>query len=379
MTSAELRKAIIASLEDQGFIVEGQRIFPPAFDKEQIRRLHAAAVAERVARARSRLERHEDRLLRWIAAGGEVVPERIRPRLVAVRAGTEAELLFRYAALHWSVPVSSGYGRRLRFLVVDEQNDKLIGIFGLGDPVFGLGARDRWIGWDVAARKERLHHVMDAFVLGAVPPYSFLLCGKLVAMLVASNEVRGTFRQKYGAKRQSVIRGRALDGRLVLVTTTSALGRSSLYNRVAYDGRLLYHRVGFTRGSGEFHFFNGLYQAIAQYAAEFCRPTAKNEKWGSGFRNRREIVRKCLAGLGLSPDLLYHGVRREVFVVPLAENAREFLQGEHAQVRWWDQSVEDLFRFFRARWLLPRAARDRRYRDFDPESWRLWGRKGAAE
>ena len=40
--------------------------------------------------------------------------------------------VFRYASLHWSVPVSQGYGRRTRFLVIDEQNEKLIGIFALG-------------------------------------------------------------------------------------------------------------------------------------------------------------------------------------------------------------------------------------------------------
>ena len=40
----------------------------------------------------------------------------------------------------------------------------------------------------------RLRNVMDAFVLGAVPPYRELLCGKLVAMLAASDEVRDAFR-----------------------------------------------------------------------------------------------------------------------------------------------------------------------------------------
>ena len=380
MKREELRDLIIGSLQQQGFVIEGKRIIPsPHLDKQGIRRLHAGAVAHRVERAREGLKRHEGRLLRRIAAGREVVPERVLPRLVEVQAGTEDELLFRYAALHWSIPVSSGYGRRLRFVVIDEQNEKLMGIFGLGDPVFALGARDRWIGWDVQTRKERLYHVMDAFVLGAVPPYSSLLCGKLVAMLVASNEVRDAFARKYSDERSSFIRGRPLDGRLVLVTTTSALGRSSLYNRVTHDGRLLYHSVGFTCGSGEFQFSNGLYQAISAYAKQFCRPTAKDEKWGRGFRNRREIVKKCLAELGLSQDWLYHGIRREIFVVPLAYNTREFLQGRQSSVCWFNQSAQELFGSFRNRWLLPRAERDKRYQEFEPDSWRLWGRGEKAE
>jgi len=68
-----------------------------------------------------------------------------------------------------------------------------------------------------------LHHALDAFVLGSVPPYSSLLCGKLIALLVASDEVREAFRRKYGG-RSSVITERTLDGSLALITTTSATG-----------------------------------------------------------------------------------------------------------------------------------------------------------
>lgn len=84
---------------------------------------------------------------------------------------------------------------------MDDANDKLIGILGLGDPVYALGARDEWIGWDRQAKKDNLYHVMNAFVLGAVPPYSYLLGGKLVAMMACSNEVRRAFRRRYSGKK----------------------------------------------------------------------------------------------------------------------------------------------------------------------------------
>jgi hypothetical protein len=132
------------------------------------------------------------------------VPETIQPSLVEVNPDSEDELLFRYVSLHWSIPVSKGYGRRLRFLVVDQANDKLIGIIGLGDPVIALAARDKWIGWDRNTRHERLRYVIDAFVLGAVPPYSYLLCGKLIALLAASSDVRSRFFNKH-RKRHSLI------------------------------------------------------------------------------------------------------------------------------------------------------------------------------
>lgn len=370
--SDQLRARIIRSLRKQGFRLRaGHLIAPRADDKDELRRLHEEAVSHRVERSRRGLERHEDRLLSYIALGREVQPEKIFPRLVMVRPGTEDELLFRYARLHWSIPVSAGYGRRLRFVVYDESNGKLIGVFGLGDPVFSLGSRDRWIGWDRDAKKARLQCVMDLFVLGAVPPYSHLLCGKLVALLATSRTVQQEFRCKYGGQR-SYITDRPLDGRLAVLTTTSALGSSSLYNRLRYKERLVFESVGFTQGSGEFHFSNGFYDDLRQFALNHCEATAKHARWGNGFRNRRELLRKVLPLLGLSRELVYHGVQREIFVVPMADNSAEFLRGEHQRLQAHDWAVEHLFEWFRDRWLLPRAARDDRYRAFDRRSYRLW-------
>jgi hypothetical protein len=377
----ELREAIQASLLEQGFtMAEGLIVTPELDDKSALRRLHARAVEHRIEAAQRGLRRHEPMLLERFARGSAMRPEEIRPRLVEVRARTEDELLFRYARLHWSIPISAGYGRRLRFLVVDEaHNDALIGIIGLGDPVFALRPRDAWVGWDRDMRRSSLAHVMDAFVLGAVPPYSFLLGGKLVAMLAAADEVRTAFARKYGGGR-GVISGEVFGGELAMVTTTSALGRSSIYNRLAYQPephdpasrRLLYRSVGFTLGSGEFHFSNGLYKAMTDYALANCQPTAKAAKWGTGFRSRREVVRKTLRHLGLPDRLIYHGVQREVFVVPLARNTASFLRGEEDRLVTYGQSAEALGAYFKERWLSKRLKIEQRHLSWEPNAWRLW-------
>jgi hypothetical protein len=267
--------------------------------------------------------------------------------------------------------VSAGYGRRVRFLVEDASNGKLIGLIGLCDPVYSIRPRDQWIGWDREAKRDRLQCVMEAFVLGAVPPYNELLCGKLVAMLVASNDVRTAVRQKYQGQ-LSYIRRKPLDGRLALVTTTSALGRSSVYNRLRLRSDELYVRLGFTQGSGEFHFSNGVYEHLWRYANRYRQPTAKHSWWGEGFRNRRELVQKSLIGLGLPRALVYHGIQRELFAIPLARNAVPFLRGQHTRLLWKDLPASDLFEWFRERWLLPRAGRDPSYREFDRRSYRLY-------
>ena len=379
MRASELTHLIIDSLQGQGFHVKDGRLLPPSgLDKQTLRSLHAESVRQRIRSSAGGLRRLERRLLSKIAAGHEVRPELIAPRLVEVTARSEAELLFRYASRHWSIPVSSGYGRRLRFLVVDDHNQKLMGVIGLGDPVFSLRPRDAWVGWSKEDRRSRLHHVLDAFVLGAVPPYSYLLCGKLVAMLAVSDEVRAAFRRKYDAH-SSVISKRTLGGDLAMITTTSALGRSSVYNRLKFRGRLVLESVGFSKGSGDFHFSNGLYKEIREYAEANCEPTAKKEAWGNGFRNRREVVRKVLGHLGLSTDWQYHGIRREVFVAALAHNTKEFLNGAATTLSPYAQSAAELSQWFRDRWLLPRANWDHRYRSFQPDSYLLWSRNGQIE
>jgi hypothetical protein len=325
------------------------------------------------ASARAGLQRHETRLLDFVASGREVCPEQIRPRLVEVKADSEDELLFRYARLHWSIPISPGYGRRLRYVIYDDGNGKLIGLLGLGDPVFNLGPRDSWIGWDRTARRERLQCVQDLFVLGAVPPYSYLLCGKLVALLAASREVQESFYRKYWG-REALISVKPSDGRIALLTTTSALGKSSLYNRLSYDNGLKFESIGFTKGSGEFHFANGLYSKMRELALDRCAATAKKASWGIGFRNRREVIRKALPLLGLSPDLLYHGIEREIFVAALGENTQAFLRGEDSNFRAFSHSSDGIFAWFRERWLIPRSRRDLRYKSFDKREYRIWKR-----
>jgi hypothetical protein len=367
-----LRRAIIRTLKKQGYkLRNGLAYLPPDATKDDFRRVHELAVQRKLAVAEPGLRRLEDKLLAFIADGEEVDPHKVSPRLVYVRSDSREELLFRYASLHWSIPVSSGYGRRLRFLVMDESNGKLIGLFGLGDPVYALRARDDWIGWESEAKRNNLYHVMDAYVLGAVPPYAGLLCGKLVAMLALSNEVRRAFRRRY-LNRTSRIRRKRRSPHLVLLTTTSALGRSSLYNRLRLEGRDYWGSVGFTQGYGEFQFSNGLYTDIRAFAERSCQPTARKSRWGTGFRSRREVIKKALPSLGLSSELRNHGIQRQIFVAPLGERALEYLRGERSRPYFYDWPAGELSRAFLKRWLIPRAERCAEWRGFRREEYRLW-------
>jgi hypothetical protein len=257
--------------------------------------------------------------------------------------------------------------------VIDESNNKLMGIIGLGDPVYALKARDKSIQWTVDQKKERLFHVMDAFVLGAIPPYSFLLCGKLIAMLALSNEVREYFAEKY-SDNISLIAKKKREPILALITTTSAYGRSSMYNRIKINGMQYWKPIGYTSGTGDFHFSNGVYATMTSYVNKYCIPTARHSDWGGcGFRNRREVIKKALTSLKMPAKFIHHQVRREIFIAPLGSNTFEFLRGEDTSFSPLDMGQDDIFQLFKERWLLSRAAQNSAYKDFKAESYKLWG------
>ncbi len=200
------------------------------------------------------------------------------------------------------------------------------------------------VGWDVRTREANLAHVMDANVLGAVPPYNHLLGAKLVGLLAASNFVRDVFRQRY---RQSpaIITERNFDERLALVTVTSALGPSSIYNRLCFNGVNVFAPIGFTEGYGHFHLANGTYESLRNYLRAMGDPVVEQCKFGNGPNYRFRVVRRALEHLDLPPGLLCHGVKRGVYVAPLASNTAAFLRGESHRLQWYDRSFESVMTF----------------------------------
>lgn len=353
-----LRRLVRRRVREQGFVLKGDGtvLHDDQLEKAAIRHFHRYARQVKFKENERFLKANAERLISYFADGSQVNVPDFRPRLAEVKSESPEADLFRFATLLWSAPVSQGFGRRVRFLVFDEHNGKLVGLFALGDPVFNLRTRDEWIGWDHRERQERLYHIMDIFVLGAVPPYNELLCGKLIALLAASNEVRETVRLKY-ADTPTIIQGAIKDPRLVVLTTTSALGRSSLYNRVAFGGRLVYERIGFTEGWGHFHLSNGTFAAMRKYLEGIGHPIVSAHQYGNGPNWKIRLARTCLTELGMSQDLLKHGIKRELYVVRLASNFKEFLRGEIKEPDFYHMPMEDIGEYFKERWMAGRAIR----------------------
>lgn len=368
LREARLKKKVREHLQSLGFTKsDAGALQAPGNTKEVIRTLHSAQRAERLAANQNFITLKSSKLLKFFASGKDVVPDKISPVLERVSSGTWQGDLFRLAALTWSVPVSNGFGRRLRYLVWDESNGKLIGLIAIGDPVFNLAVRDRLIGWSTEDRSSRLVNVMDAYVLGALPPYNFLLGGKLVACLLRSRELYDDFARVYGNS-VGVISQKKKRARLLAITTTSSMGRSSVYNRLKLDGIQYMEPIGYTGGWGHFHIPDSLFIELRDYLRDMDHRYADHHMFGNGPNWRLRTMKAALNALGFRDDMMKHGIQREVFISQLADNATNILQTGIGKPDLTSLlSAKDIAERAMERWMIPRSIRKTEYRSWNSD------------
>ncbi len=295
----------------------------------------------------------------WFANGSDITPENIAPKLLRVETAEQQDL-FRLARYTWSLPYSRGYGRRLRFLVVDEGHGTLIGVLGLQSAPINFPPRDRRVSYPERRKVELVNQTLDAFTLGAVPPYNRLLGGKLVVCAAASKEIVDAYRDKYSGT-TTWLDGKTLPSHLVMVTTTSAFGRSSIYNRVNYrDAETGKHRklaepLGYTKGYGSFH-LHDVYPDIKKFLVQQGYENA-TLGYGRGPKPVWQNISKTLTMLGMSHEELNHGISRQAWSIALAQNAWNYLEGKETVPQYYDLPFERLATWWKHERLLPRAER----------------------
>ena len=340
----------------------------PGTGKDVVRALHTGQRDHRLQLNGAFIVDRLPKLMKHFASGDDVDPAHIAPTLQRISSDTWESDLFRLASLTWAVPVSNGFGRRIRYLVWDAHNRKLIGLIAIGDPVFNLSVRDSLIAWDVRARGERLVNIMDAYVLGAMPPYNALLGGKMVACLIRSRDVYDDFTRAYG-NTTGIISQREKKARLLAVTTSSSMGRSSVYNRLKLNGVEYFKSIGYTGGWGHFHIPDDLFADLRSYLRAIGHSYADRHRFGQGPNWRLRTTRAALAALGFKEDMLRHGIQREVFIALLANNALRLLRTSKGRPDLSSLlSAEDVARLAVERWMLPRSQRRPEYRAWKAEN-----------
>ena len=234
---------------------EGNKIVvvpPTNYDKETIKHAMSIKRHEVINSNKSWIRDHLDFARENLACGFEVLDSSVEPIIEVCKTQKQHDL-FRIFRYYWSSPYSEYVGRRIKILIRDKDlpEKPVIGIAALGSPIIHIPERDDFIGWDKNTRTKNLIYTMDAYVIGALPPYNHLLGGKLISYLLASNEVRKIYRQKY--KNKITLIDKRVSNTLVGLFTTSLYGRSSQYNRLRYKESPLYNEIGQTKGYGTLH------------------------------------------------------------------------------------------------------------------------------
>lgn len=325
---------------------------PESYDKETIRNSMLVKRQEIIAKNLNWINKHAKLAWQNLANGEDAWNSEIDP-VVEVCESQKQFDIFRLFRFYWSSPYSEYVGRRIKILVRDNAlpNKPIIGIAALGSSIVHIPDRDKWIGWDVKNRTKNLVYTMDAYVLGALPPYNDLLGGKLIAYIIASNEVREIFENKYFGKVTNISKRTA--NQLACIFTTSLYGNSSQYNRLKFHDELLYKPIGKTKGYGTLHLTDETFDAMRELLKD--KKIVVSNRFGDGPIWRMRVIRESADSLGFNSDfLLKHSFQRHIFAIPLARNFKEFLHDRESDLKNHDYPIGELISHWKERWLKKR-------------------------
>lgn len=358
----QLREKIIKTLSEMGFEIDSELNIKD--DKDFYREIQLKAKQYNFRKYRDFIASYYELARRYCRSGLEINPEKIELELREVEEETIEDNLFRWWNLvWWSMPYQPAFGRQMRFMLWDTTHDAPFGLLYLQSPMLNLGVLIKYLELknDIDTW---LNKSMYAQRIGALPPYNDLLGGKMVALTVSSNEVRDTYNQKY-RNRLTIVRQRELPPELLFITTTSAFGKSSIYNRLKYNGEDVAISIGYTRGFGTFHIPDSLYQDIVEFLKS--QGVDVDRGFEKGTSRKLRLISKALRMLGL-PNFDKHGIPREFFIFPLVKNLKGVIHyGE--QPIWIDRPFNNLVDYWKERWAIPRAERIPRWKEFDSKKY----------
>ena len=218
-------------------------------------------------------------------------------------------------------------------------------------------------------------NLLEITTCGAIAPYSRILGGKLVALLMLSPRVSADYRRNYGSPSiiSSQMRNRPVtrDNALVYLGTTSLyVHGSSQYNRlhlpaglVAPDqGKIEYLPIGQTSGFGTVQFSLETSKAIDAFLSFDKDYKEVNSVFGEGTSPKLRKLKMGLRKLGFDPDkLIQHRQRRLIYAAPLFSGARDWLLERTTELpsfveapALFEDATESIVEYWRSRWLANR-------------------------
>ena len=347
-----LRKKIKKVLFSQGYSIQNHSFCLPTVDREKIRKIHNLPRAEKITNNIHFIEGFTNKARKFIKSNSEIDIYKIKPKLIQIKNGTIEASLFRWWNLvWWSLPYEKSYGRQMRFLVWDTYHEAPIGLIGLQSPILKWSVRDKYLNIAPEKRDVLVNQSMNAQRLGALPPYNKFLCGKLVASLMTSSDIRESFNKKYKEYKTLILK-RKLPSRLLFITTTGAYGKSSVYNRLKDTHGKVCEFIGFTNGSGSFHIPDSIYEELIFYLK--TKGLTVERSFGNGPSVKMKNISQSMRLLGFQNGS-NHGIKRAVYLFRFAKNLENVLKYEKRPL-WYKRTVNEITDYWKERWAVKRSS-----------------------
>jgi hypothetical protein len=354
------------SLRQQGFIVRGEdKLALTTKSKDEIRNIQIAAKASITKEHKDFISRKAKLAKQYSLNGNNIDPSKIQLEIRPVQPGSQDELLFRWWNLTWwSMPYQRPYGRQMRFMIWDIAHNAPFGLISLQSPILKQAVRDKSLAIPNDELDYWVNRSMYAQRVGALPPYNELIGGKMVALSLISNEIRAAYQEKY-QNRKTIMAERNIESELLFITTTSAFGKSSIYNRLKYHHDIVAEKLGYTEGYGSFQIPDELYERIIAYLTNIGENAERG--YGNGPSRKLKLINLACRKLGLA-NYSYHGIKREYYLFSFVQNLKQVIcRQEHAV--WKNYEFSDLFAYWRERWLMNRAVSTTHWREFNTEAY----------
>ena len=356
---------------------QGYRLYPNGFfldvqskdflsDKlTSLRNTHELAKMERIAGQKKFIQDNADFIQSQMVDGNDLSVEKIEPVLLTVKTTSNEEKIFRWwNYVWWSLPYEKAYGRQMRYVVWDKYHKAPIGLIGLQSPILSWAPRDTYLNIPTNKKDYWINQSMNIQRLGAIPPYNRILGGKLVAMLVTSDNVRLDFKKKYHEK-ETLMLCRKIPADLLFVTTTGAFGKSSIYTRLKFKGNSLAQYIGKSNGSGSFHIPNSIYAKMLDLMES--RGFDVSRGYGRGPSRKMRLIDQGMKILGYKNGN-HHGIQRAIYFFPFVKNLNKLISGSNHRRLWHHRSQSELTEFWKEHWILPRIEK-RTARGFDKKQF----------
>lgn len=359
-----LRNDLKESLRQQGFIVNGDdKLALTTKTKEEMRNIQIAAKEGITKEHKDFITRKAKLAKQYSLNGNDIDPERIRLEIRLVQPGSQDELLFRWWNLTWwSMPYQRPYGRQIRFIIWDIVHNAPFGLISLQSPILKQAVRDKSLEIPNETLDYWVNRSMYAQRVGALPPYNELIGGKMVALSLISNEIRTAYHEKY-YKRKTIMAERNIEPELLFITTTSAFGKSSIYNRLKYNQDIVAEKLGYTEGYGSFQIPDELYERLLVYLTDIGENAERG--YGNGPSRKLKLINLACRKLGLA-NYSYHGIKREYYLFSFVQNLKQVISNQEQSI-WKNYAFDDLFAYWKERWLVNRTKNTTKWREFSTE------------